>query len=157
MRNYDLSCARHHQAHIKGSIRRRTVRTGHHAIRYRGRETNCNAASATFQPPVGGGVAPESYCDPRKIHPGSVSTPDESDRLSRQDREAPGCPGDDAKLEYHREDRKTSSQHIACAEVLLKLPRNENEPNRSVQRRRHGHSHYDYGPGVESTARSNAC
>src|SRR5882762_3161444 len=28
--------------------------TGHHAIRQRGRETNCNAASAAFQPPVEG-------------------------------------------------------------------------------------------------------
>ena len=71
----------------------------------------------------------KSHCDPRKIHPGSVSTPDESDRLSRQDREAPGCPGDNTQLEYHREGRKTSSQRIACAEVLLKLPRNENEPD----------------------------
>jgi hypothetical protein len=39
---------------IIGSGRRTTVRTGHHAIRQRGGETNCNAASTAFQPPVGG-------------------------------------------------------------------------------------------------------
>jgi uncharacterized membrane protein len=36
------------------------------------------------------------------------------------------------------------------------LPRNENEPDRSVQRWGHGHSHHDYGFGVEGAARSNA-
>ena len=50
MRDYDLSRARHHQTRVEGSVRRTTVRTGHHAIRQRGSETNCNAASADLSP-----------------------------------------------------------------------------------------------------------
>src|SRR6202521_2212768 len=34
------------------------------------------------------------------------------------------------------------------------IPARENEPSRSVQRWRHGHSHYHHGPGVEGAARS---
>src|SRR5438477_12269794 len=49
MRDHDLSRARYHQAHIKGSILRTTLGPGHNSVRERVAETASRAASSSSQ------------------------------------------------------------------------------------------------------------
>ena len=83
MRDHDLSRARHHQTRVKRSVRRTTVRTGHHEIRQRVSEATSYITFCSNQSPVSRRVATQDHRDPRKIRSRSVSSPDESDRLPR--------------------------------------------------------------------------
>ena len=54
----------------------------------------------------------------------------------------------------NRESKATNSQTLTFFIVRsrVKVSTNENDPDRSVQRRRNGDSHYDYGLGTEGAA-----
>src|SRR6266403_5527201 len=112
MRDHDLSGARHHQAHIEGSVLTTAVRPGDNAVRECVAQTTSDAASSSSQSALGRRLAPEDHCDPKPIRLGLVSSGDESDQLPRQDREAPRRAGDDAQLEHDRKSRENSTTKL---------------------------------------------
>src|SRR6266516_2990899 len=114
MRNHDLSRETNCRSNATRSILTNYVRSEHHAIRQHLAqtiaETHCfrltsnikhrtskiPAAFSARQYAVRQRLVAEDYCDPRQIRPGSISPADESDQLSRQDREAPRRAGNHA-------------------------------------------------------------
>ena len=62
--------------------------------------------------PLSRRLAAEDHRDPRSIRFGSVSPRDESDRLSRQDREAARCARHYSQLEYDSEGRADSFSRL---------------------------------------------
>src|SRR6266403_5165797 len=112
MRDHDLSGARHHQAHIEGSVLTTAVRPGDNAVRECVAQTTSDAASSSSQSALGRRLAAEDHCDPRPIRPGSVSSGYESDRLPRQNREAPGRASNHPQLEHDRKSRENSTTKL---------------------------------------------
>ena len=68
--------------------------------------------SVPHQSPLSRRVATQDHRDPRKIRSRSVSSPDESDRLPRQDREAARCARHYSQLEYDSEGRADSFSRL---------------------------------------------
>src|SRR6266404_4486665 len=114
MRDHDLSRARHHQTCIKGSILTRTASPArtlgpeHSPVHERVSQTTGDSFRLTSNVyrQSGSDLAGEDHCDPRQIRLGSLSSPDESDQLPRQDREEIRRRCHDAQLEYNRESRE---------------------------------------------------
>src|SRR5439155_16172791 len=126
MRDHDLSRETNCRSNATRSILTTTVRSEYHAIRERlaqtiaqthcfrltsnikHRTSKIPAAFSARQYAVRQRLDAQDHCDRRQICARSVSPADESDRLSRQDRETARRAGNHAQLEYDRESRKGS-------------------------------------------------
>ena len=71
-----------------------------------------SSTSVSTQSPVSRRLATQDHRDPRKIRSRSVSSPDESDRLPRQDREAARCARHYSQLEYDSKGRADSFSRL---------------------------------------------
>src|SRR4030095_2980792 len=106
MRDHDLSRTRYHQARVERYVRRPAAGPKHYPVRKCFGQTTPLAASASALFAHRRRLVTRDHRDREPIRCGSLSTRDESDQLSWQNRETAWCSSYKPKLEYDPENRK---------------------------------------------------
>src|SRR3954452_9490766 len=105
MRNHDRVRERPRKSSAQSSFRPTTTRPRIHSLHERSPQTTDKTSAAAAYSSVRQRLAAQNNRDRKTIRHRNLQTRDESDRVSRQDREDPRHTGDNSELEHDRKSR----------------------------------------------------